>query len=188
MLDMFLTWVCRCVCVECVLQEKKPWSIVYKHVSVWKNPPFVVEHNDDGFRRQQCGSGDIYGFRWDAKLCEPHQHHFVQYPNARVSTPPHLLLSTGGEGSTRIALVSARSRTSNFQSWGKRKMLMLCSEGKHYGCAIMMVKKVKIVLWYTKTIILLVKGLKVVAVVGKCWSNWNFFFMMTSIVVLNNQM
>ena len=47
-------------------------------------------------------------------------------------------------------------------------MLMLCSEGKHYGCAIMMVKKVKIVLWYTKTIILLVKGLKVVAVVGKC--------------------
>lgn len=32
----------------------------------------------------------------------------------------------------------------------------------------MMVKKVKIVLWYTKTIILLVKGLKVVAVVGKC--------------------
>ena len=47
-----------------------------------------------------------------------------------------------------------------------------------------MVKWTKIVLCYTKTIIFLVKGLKVVA---KSYLNWNFF-MMTSIVVLNTQM
>jgi hypothetical protein len=36
-----------------------------------------------------------------------------------------------------------------------------------------MVKWTKKVLWYTKTIIFLVKGLKVVA---KSYLNWNFFY------------
>jgi hypothetical protein len=47
-----------------------------------------------------------------------------------------------------------------------------------------MVKWTKKVLQFTKTIMILVKGLKVVA---KYCLNWNFFPMMTSIVVLNTQ-
>ena len=41
------------------------------------------------------------------------------------------------------------------------------------------------VLWYTKTIMFLVKGLKVVA---KRYLNRNYVFIMTFIVVLNTQM
>ena len=40
-------------------------------------------------------------------------------------------------------------------------------------------------LQYTKTMIFLVEGLEVVA---KCYLNWILFFIMTFIVVLNNQM
>ena len=47
-----------------------------------------------------------------------------------------------------------------------------------------MVKWTKKVLQYTKTMFFLVKGLKIIA--KFCWIG--FFFMMTSIVVLNTQM
>ena len=48
-----------------------------------------------------------------------------------------------------------------------------------------MVTWTKKVLRYTKIIRALIKGLKVV---GKCCLNWGFFFIMTSIVVLDAQL
>jgi hypothetical protein len=55
----------------------------------------------------------------------------------------------------------------------------------HLDLGASMVKWTKKVFQYTNTVNFLVKGLKEAT---KCGSNWDLFFLVTSIVVLNTQM